>query len=206
MDYNKKEIQTINTKVYALGNYFKKGIYNEDMLRLLVKRNFITEEEFNEIISNSSISYMDVEKSAEIYDIPYEYEVWDKITPINGVPAHEVIKDLKMENAQEIILTKKLGRVLEINDIDTLKINYNLNPSAEAEEIAQTYANMRTTQENEPVINTEELKTAMTLFADVEQSNSLEEIKVKLNSIEMFMSNIKGDLSKLITVLKSFKE
>ena len=67
-----------------------------------------------------------------------QVQIWDKVSPINGVPAEKIVNDWKDVDEVVLILDEN-NRVLEINDPAILKSNLKLNGNETALEIGQAW-------------------------------------------------------------------
>ena len=104
-----------------------------------------------------------------------QVQIWDKVSPINGVPAEKIVNDWK--NVDEVVLIlDESNRVLEMNDPNILKSNLNLTEDKTALEIGQAYLDFLTQQETK---------------AKQEQV-SIQDIQSQLNDINSALANILG--------------
>lgn len=104
-----------------------------------------------------------------------QVQIWDKVSPINGVPAEKIVNDWK--NVDEVVLIlDENNRVLEINDPAILKSNLKLNGNETALEIGQAYLDFLTQQE---------------IKAQQEQV-SIQDIQSQLNDINSALADILG--------------
>ena len=104
-----------------------------------------------------------------------QVQIWDKVSPINGVPAEKIANDWK--NVDEVVLIlDESNRVLEMNDPNILKSNLKLNGNETALEIGQAYLDFLTQQE---------------IKAQQEQV-SIQDIQTQLNDINSALADILG--------------
>ena len=104
-----------------------------------------------------------------------QVQIWDKVSPINGVPAEKIVNDWK--NIDEVVLIlDESGRVLEMNDPNILKSNLNLTEDKTALEIGQAYLDFLTQQETK---------------AKQEQV-SIQDIQTQLNDINSALADVLG--------------
>ena len=104
-----------------------------------------------------------------------QVQIWDKVSPINGVPAEKIVNDWK--NVDEVVLIlDESGRVLEMNDPAILKQNLNLTEDKTTLEIGQAYLDFLTQQETK---------------AQQEQV-SIQDIQTQLNDINSALADILG--------------
>ena len=104
-----------------------------------------------------------------------QVQIWDKVSPINGVPAEKIVNDWK--NVDEVVLLlDENNRVLEMNDPNILKSNLNLTEDKTALEIGQAYLDFLTQQETK---------------AKQEQV-SIQDIQTQLNDINSALADILG--------------
>ena len=104
-----------------------------------------------------------------------QVQIWDKVSPINGVPAEKIVNDWKDVDEVVLILDES-GRVLEMNDPNILKSNLNLTEDKTALEIGQAYLDFLTQQE---------------IKAKQEQV-SIQDIQTQLNDINSALADILG--------------
>ena len=104
-----------------------------------------------------------------------QVQIWDKVSPINGVPAEKIVNDWK--NVDEVVLIlDESDRVLEMNDPNILKSNLNLTEDKTALEIGQAYLDFLTQQETK---------------AKQEQV-SIQDIQSQLNDINSALADVLG--------------
>ena len=104
-----------------------------------------------------------------------QVQIWDKVSPINGVPAEKVTPN--WTNVEEVVLIlDENGRVLEMNDSAILKQNLGITEDKTALEIGQAYLDFLTQQETK---------------AQQEQV-SIQDIQSQLNDINSALANILG--------------
>ena len=102
-------------------------------------------------------------------------KIWDKVSPINGVPAEKITPN--WIGVDEIILiVNENDRVLEINDAQILKSNLGITENKTALEIGQAYLDFLTQQE---------------IKAKQEQV-SIQDIQTQLNDINSALADILG--------------
>ena len=67
-----------------------------------------------------------------------QVKIWDKVSPINGVPAEKVTPN--WTNVEEVVLIlDENGRVLEMQDPDILKSNMGITEEKTAQEIGELW-------------------------------------------------------------------
>ena len=104
-----------------------------------------------------------------------QVQIWDKVSPINGVPAEKVTPN--WTNVEEVVLIlDENGRVLEINDPAILKQNLGVTEDKTSLEIGQAYLDFLTQQE---------------IKAKQEQV-SIQDIQTQLNDINSALADILG--------------
>lgn len=102
-------------------------------------------------------------------------KIWDKVSPINGVPAEKITPS--WIGVDEIILiVNENDRVLEINDAQVLKSNLGITENKTALEIGQAYLDFLTQQETK---------------AQQEQV-SIQDIQTQLDDINSALADILG--------------
>lgn len=102
-------------------------------------------------------------------------KIWDKVSPINGVPAEKITSN--WIGVDEIILiVNENDRVLEINDAQILKSNLGITEDKTALEIGQAYLDFLTQQETK---------------AQQEQV-SIQDIQTQLDDINSALADILG--------------
>lgn len=170
-------------KIEAYRNFYHKGIWDDSILEYLKDKKNITQEELNQI----KIKPRSFIEDPRITKNEYTYEIWDKKTPINGMPADEYIKTMYLQNAKEIILFKIGDRVLEANDIDTLKINNNMRLNLGVEDVGELYAMKLNELKDAPMISFEELKTATEIYMSATQTDALNKIETLLTDIKTML-------------------
>lgn len=169
-----------NMKVDSFKRFFNQGIWSVKEIEYLKAKGLITDAEMHEIINQPTTMSQDPRVNA----LQYEYEIWDKKSPINGVDAETVIRDSYLENAGDIVLIKLGNRVIEVSDIETLRSNHGITTDAQSEEVAELYATHLEEMKNTPQINMEDVKTAMTFMSDLKREHDIEEIKQLLTDIK----------------------
>ena len=89
-----------------------------------------------------------------------QVKIWDKVSPINGVPAEKVTPN--WTNVEEVVLIlDENGRVLEMQDPDILKSNMGINEEKTAQEIGElwiAYEEEMNNKQAQDKITMEELK------------------------------------------------
>lgn len=104
-----------------------------------------------------------------------QVQIWDKVSPINGVSAEKIVNNWK--NVDEVVLIlDESNRVLEMNDPNILKSTLNLTEYKTALEIGQAYLDFLTQQE---------------IKAKQEQV-SIQDIQTQLNDINSALADILG--------------
>ena len=104
-----------------------------------------------------------------------QVQIWDKVSPINGVPAEKIVNDWK--NVDEVVLIlDESGRVLEMNNPAILKQNLGVTEDKTALEIGQAYLDFLTQQE---------------IKAKQEQV-SIQDIQSQLNDINSALADVLG--------------
>ena len=104
-----------------------------------------------------------------------QVQIWDKVSPINGVPAEKVTPN--WTNVEEVVLIlDENGRVLEMNNPAILKQNLGVTEDKTALEIGQAYLDFLTQQETK---------------AKQEQV-SIQDIQTQLNDINSALADILG--------------
>nr|DAQ05509.1 MAG TPA: Acyl-CoA carboxylase epsilon subunit [Crassvirales sp.] len=70
-------------------------------------------------------------------------EFWDRKSPINGLEAEKILKDVFFKNARKLFLVKdnETGVVYNIENVDIIKDVVSLPGNPTDEEIAQAYLN-----------------------------------------------------------------
>lgn len=172
-----------NMKIDAYRNFYHKGIWDDNILEYLKDKKIITKEELNQIKVKPR-SFVD---DPRIVKNEIVYEVWDKKTPVNGKSADQYIKDMYLQDAKEIILFKIGDRVLEANDIDTLKINNNMRLNLGVEDVGELYAMKLNELKDAPMISLEELKAATEIYISATQTDSLNKIETLLTDIKTML-------------------
>ena len=104
-----------------------------------------------------------------------QVKIWDKVSPINGVPAEKVTPN--WTNVEEVVLIlDENGRVLEMNDPAILKQNLGVTEDKTALEIGQAYLDFLTQQETK-----------------AQQGQvSIQDIQTQLNDINSALADILG--------------
>ena len=174
----------VNMKIESFKRFFNEGIYNENDLEYLKNKEVITSKELKEIKVRPRTMRMD-ERTG---NLQYEYELWDKTSPINGVDAEKFIKDAGLEYAEEIVLVKLGNRIVEVSDVETLRINHNINLDVDASQVAELYTMHLEDVKNTPQVNLEDINTAMTLMSDLKKEDELIEIKQLLIDIKNILT------------------
>ena len=104
-----------------------------------------------------------------------QVQIWDKVSPINGVPAEKVTPN--WTNVEEVVLIlDENGRVLEMNDPAILKQNLGVTEDKTTLEIGQAYLDFLTQQETK---------------AKQEQV-SIQDIQSQLNDINSALADVLG--------------
>lgn len=78
-------------------------------------------------------------------------EFWDKESPVNGVPASEILKDVFFNNARSLFLIKDdiTSIVSNIESVDIIRSNMEMGTEYTDEEVAEAYLNF---MENPPMM------------------------------------------------------
>lgn len=97
-------------------------------------------------------------------------EVWDKISPINGISAKEVIDSQRIGISEEIFLVFNGEKVEEIQSKNTISSNYNIDSNLSCEEVAQKYLEIK---------KEDELKSKEYLEKIEQDKNELEMLKIQ---------------------------
>ena len=89
-----------------------------------------------------------------------QVQIWDKVSPINGVPAEKVTPN--WTNVEEVILIlNEIGKVVEMQDPDILKSNMGITEEKTAQEIGElwvAYEEEMNKKQAQDKITMEELK------------------------------------------------
>ena len=165
-------MNNVNMKIESFKRFFNLGIYDENDLEYLKNKEVITSKELKEIKVRPRTMRMD----ARTGNLQYEYELWDKTSPINGV------------DAEEIVLVKLGNRIVEVSDVETLRINHNINLDVDASQVAELYTMHLEDVKNTPQVNLEDINTAMTLMSDLKKEDELIEIKQLLMDIKNILT------------------
>lgn len=175
---------TVNMKIEGFKRFFNQGIWNKEDLEYLKNKGLISDKELKEI----TIKPRTMRQDPRVGNLRYEYELWDKKSSINGVDAERFIKDAGLEYAQEIVLVKLGNRIVEVSDVETLRINHNITTEAQPLEVAELYTMHLEEVKNTPQVNLEDINTAMTLMSDMKKEDELKEIKQLLVDIKNILS------------------
>ena len=98
------------------------------------------------------------------------------------------MKDAGLEYAEEIVLVKLGNRIVEVSDVETLRINHNINLDVDASQVAELYTMHLEDVKNTPQVNLEDINTAMTLMSDLKKEDELIEIKQLLMDIKNILT------------------
>ena len=176
-------------KLNAYKNFYNKGIWDVKILNYLKLKGVISKEEYNAILNQPKTVK---DKDVRISDETYTYEIWDKQSPINGVPAEEILKDNTLKNASAIILIKSPNadnnNVLCVESVDVLKSNNRLRSGLTPEEVAQYQIEYLEELRNTPQISYEEVNTGMEIYTRVLQADQLDKIEKLLIDIKTLLS------------------
>ena len=111
-----------------------------------------------------------------------QVQIWDKVSPINGVPAEKIVNDWK--NVDEVVLIlDESGRVLEMNNPAILKQNLGVTEDKTALEIGQEWINYQEELNNKQIENKNIVK---------ELQNQLEEEKTNREQLEATVIEMLG--------------
>lgn len=168
-------------KIVTFKEFFKNGVWTIETLDYFKSKNLITEDEYNEII-NTPTTYNEVE---EIEPIEITWELWDKKTPINGVPAEKYIENMGLKNANDIILIKYNGCITEVHDVEVTKNNMRLPRSYDLEMIAERIVEKTDKEVNAPTPpNVELFNLGNNIYNDIVRTEEIKEIKNLLLDIK----------------------
>lgn len=171
-------MHNINNKIETFKKYYNQGIYNQETLEYLKSKNLLTEEEVRAILFQPKAVADD-----RIVELEYDYEIWDKVTPVNGRDPQQFIEKMGLETAEEIGLFKLNDYVVEASDLKILQINSNMRANTTAEDIAEIHAKNLTKARNTPIINTEDTARAISILSDLQRVDEIKEIKALLVEI-----------------------
>ena len=175
-----------NMKVNAFKRFFENNLWTKEQLKKMQKAGYLTQEECTDITApTQTLKNNDLRVGTH----HLECVVWDKTSPINGIPAQETIASCGLERATDIILTKISNTVLEINDAETLKINYGMNLNITAEQVAEQYEIIKEEEKNAPRIVMEDVQTAMAIYSDFERMEKSNQIVALLTEIKNLLEN-----------------
>lgn len=182
-----------NNKIYIYEQFIKNGFWSPEMLGVLKDINHITNEEYIQILRKSRT----IEKDSRVAEVSYEYEIWDRITPINGVPADEILKDISLRNSSSIFLVRNMnnGKVEFVESVDTIKGNEVLRRDLTAEEVAGFYVERLKEYKTAPQVNFEQLSMAQEIYTNIVNEE-------KTNTIMSLLTEINENLKILIEVNK----
>lgn len=183
-----------NMKIDSFRRFFNLGIWDKTDLEYLKSKGVIKDKDVKEI----TIKPRTLSNDPRVGGLQYEYEIWDKISPINGVEAKKFIVDSGLEHAEEIVLVKLGNRIIEVSDVETLRINHNINLSAQAEDVAELHTMHLEEVKNTPNISIEEINTATTYMSELKKQDELTGIKGLLIDIKDLLIDIKNILIKQI--------
>ncbi len=178
-------MNSVNMKLESFKRFYNQGIWGEKELEYLKNKGMITSKELKELM----IKPKTIRQDPRVGNLQYEYELWDKTSPINGVDADKFIKDAGLTNAEDIVLVKLGKRIVEVSDVETLRINHNITTEAQPLEVAELYTMHLEEVKNTPQINMEDVKTAMTFISDLKKEDELAEIKQLLVDIKNLLVN-----------------
>lgn len=175
-------------KLNAYKNFYNKGIWDVKILDYLKLKGVINKDEYNQILSQPKKA-----KDLRIAEEMYTYEIWDKQSPINGVPAEEILKDNTLKNASAIILIKSPNadnnNVLYVESVDVLKSNNRLRSGLTPEEVAQYQIEYLEEMRNTPQVIYEEVNAGMEIYTRVLQADQLDKIEKILTDIKTLLSD-----------------
>lgn len=178
-----------NAKLEAYKNFYNKGIWDTEILNNLKFSNFLSQEEYNSIVNQPKKA-----PDTRINSAPYIYEIWDKKTPINGVPAEEMLKDNTLKNASNVILIKSPNaddnNIVHVESVDVLKINNRLRSNLTATEVGEYQIDLLEEMRNTPQINYDELNTATEIYSKAIEQKQLSEIHNLLTDIKQLLLKI----------------
>ena len=178
-------MNNVNMKIEAFKRFVNQGIWGKEDLEYLKNKGLISDKELKDIM----IKPRTMSQDPRVGNLEYTYELWDKSSPINGVDAEKFIRDAGLEYAEEIVLVKLGNRIVEVSDIETIRINQNITMDAQSEEVAELYTMHLQEQKDTPQVNVEEVNYAMTLMSDIKKEDELTEIKQLLVDIKNILSN-----------------
>ncbi len=174
----------INAKMESFKRFFNQGIWGNEELNYLKNKGLISDTEIKEI----ALKPRTMTQDPRVGRLQYEYEIWDKTSPINGVSAEKFIKDAGLEHADEIVLVKLGNRIIEVSDVETLRINHNISLSAQAEDVAELYTMHLEEVRNTPYVDIEDVKTATIFMSELKKQDELIEMKQLLSDIKEILS------------------
>ena len=161
--------------------FLKKGIWTIDNIDYLLSTNKITDEEYeyitNDISTARTINNVD-------HGLDYMYEIWDKTSPVNGVPADEIIKSSGLRSDVDIILVKLGNNVIEVSDVETLRTNHNISLDATTEDIGREHVSVMTEIRDTPHVDIDEVNTASRMMHDYKTEETMSQMLGLLTDIK----------------------
>lgn len=176
-------MNNMNINIYK--HFYEKGVWDESFLHMLQSKGMISQTDLD-FIKTKQLSVMDDTRFVKNY---YNYEVWDKKTPINGVPAEQYIEENNLQYAKDIILFKKGGRVELAGDVEVLKTNNDIQFDLEAVEVGDLLTKKLNADLDKPEMDFETFRLGADVYQSVHTIDTLEQIKTLLMDIKQILLN-----------------
>lgn len=114
------------------------------------------------------------------------YEIWDKVSSLNEVPAKQIIEELHFKNDDEIFLIyDEYDRLTNIENAKNIQAIYKMRTSMTVDEIAQEYIKIREEyeknrqeQQNEEIYAREKISILESENADLLLDRAIKDSKI----------------------------